>query len=369
MPKSGSLKHAPEREALERAFARAREGGLAASPPMLARERLNAIVDCAGDGSGGKGVLAVVATLLLKKFVSPKQDIRMHRADLPGGFSGRGLDEKVTTPFLKENNFPAMRSGSGWLTRSLANPAPFDLNYPGKIKPAWLKAAFLGVVDEAQSGRADAEGALAFLLARLVVQRDANTGISLGRPVNLTVAETVARLTAHFQRPHSARLPTLAIHAVYQRLTAEMRRYDGCVLLPLNPHTAADEKVGALGDVQVNDADGLPMEAVEIKHNIPLTAALVRDCRAKFQTTLVRTFYLLSTSDKIVDAAEIKAEIGNIRDNHGCQMIVNGIAPTLKYYLRLLKDTGAFVNAYVTHLEKDPAVNYALKKAWDQPGE
>lgn len=47
----------------------------------------------------------------------------------------------------------------------------------------------------------------------------------------------------------------------------------------------------------------------------------------------------------------------------------NGIAPTLKYYLRLLADAGAFVDAYVAHLESAPAVTYALKEAWNQLGD
>ena len=364
---SGRSKSDPERAALESAFARARDGAAPMLPPVL-RERLEVVLEAAESGKN-KAALAVVATLLVRKAARPEQNIRFHQAGMPGGFSGRGLDERLVTPFMKTNHFPAMISGSGWLTRSIGQPLPYNADYPGNIRPPAVKSAFLGAVDEIQSGRAGAEDALAFLLAELIARRDASAGIKLNRPVNLTVAQIIARLTAHFARPNSARLPTLAVHAVYQRLTAEMERYNGCSLLPLEPHTAADGKTGALGDVQVNDADGLPVEAVEIKHNIPLTAALVRDCRKKFQTASVRTFYLLSTSDKnIVGGEEIKAEIDDIRRNHGCQMIVNGITPTLKYYLRLLKDASAFVNAYVAHLETDPAINYALKEAWNELG-
>ena len=306
--------------------------------------------------------------MALKKAAAPAQDIRLHQKKMPGGFSGRGLDQRVTTPFLRSNDF-STRPSSGWLNRSFEQEMPYDAGYPGNISPPAVKAAFLGAVDEIQSGRANAEDVLARLLAGLIVMRDASAAVKLHRPVNLTVAQIVGRLSAHFARPNSARLPTLAVHAVYQRLTAEMRRYDGCALLGLESHTAADRKTGTLGDVQVNGPDGLPMEAVEIKHNIPLTVGLVRDSRAKFQSVSVRTFYLLSTSDKIVGAEEIDAEIADIRRNHGCEIIVNGIVPTLKYYLRMLEDARAFVDAYVSHLETDPAVNYALKEAWNQLNE
>ena len=365
---SGSRKPDPESAALKAAFARAQAGPAPALPSAM-REHLETILDAAQSGKN-KAALAVVATLLTRKAAIPEQDIRMHQAGMSGGFSGRGLDERLVTPFMKANNFPAMTSGSGWLTRSIGMPMPYGPDYRGNVRPPAVKAAFLGAVDEIQSGRVDAANALAFLLAGLIVQRDASANIKLDRPVNLTVAQIIARLTAHFAatEPGAARLPTLAIHAVYRRLTAEMRRYEGCKLEPLQPHTAADEKTGMLGDVQVTDADGRAMEAVEIKHNIPLTAALVRDCYAKFKTSSVRTFYLLSTRDEIADPEAVDRALADILRNHGCQMIVNGLVPTLKYYLRLLNDAGAFVDEYVAHLETDPAVNYALKEAWNQLG-
>ncbi len=51
-----------------------------------------------------RGVLAVLITLLARKLRTPEQDIRPHQAQLEGGFSGRGLDERVVTPFLREKS-------------------------------------------------------------------------------------------------------------------------------------------------------------------------------------------------------------------------------------------------------------------------
>ena len=47
-------------------------------------------------------------------------------------------------------------------------------------------------------------------------------------------------------------------------------------------------------------------------------------------------------------------------------MIVNGVAPTLQYYLRLIGSTREFVDAYVTNLETDPSVTYQIKQAWNE---
>ena len=358
--------NAAERAALDAAHARA----LASGAPGLqgvARGNLEVIMDAA-ERKTNKSALHVIITLALKKAAVPEQDIRQHQKELSGGFSGRGLDERVTTPFLNSHHL-SDKPSSGWLTRSFEQMMPYDNGYPGSIRPRPVKAAFLAAVGEIQSGRIAAEEALVFLLAGLIKRRDANRGILLNRPTGRPVAEVIRRLAAHFGQPNSSRLPTLAVHAAYQCLVAEMRRYDGCKLRALEPHTAADTRTGALGDVQVDDADGKPMEAVEIKHNIPLTAELVRGCRAKFEATQVRTFYLLSTKERLVNEAEIDGEIRRIQNGHGCHVIVNGVTPTLKYYLRLLANVDAFVSAYATHAEKDPAINYALKAAWNQWGE
>ena len=57
------------------------------------RDMMNVILDAACSGSQ-KSCLAVILTLLLKKIQTPDQDIRFHQKQLPGGFSGRGLDEE-----------------------------------------------------------------------------------------------------------------------------------------------------------------------------------------------------------------------------------------------------------------------------------
>lgn len=339
------------------------------TPPPSAplRDYLDVVLE---NGEKNKGVLAVLATLLLKKAASPEQDIRRHQKGMTGGFAGRGLDAETVTPFFWRNNFPAMQSGSGWLTRSLEQARPYDLEYPGKIQPPRVKSAFLGAVDRVQTGGECARTALAYLLAGLIRRRDQSDAIRLSRPTNLTIAQVVARLRRHFsfKEKGASRLPVLAVYAAYFRLAREMDRYRGCELLPLESHTAADQKTGLLGDVQVN-RDGLPMEAVEIKHGVRITPGIARDCYGKFRKTAVKTFYLLSTDSEIPKADAIAKIADRVRAEHGCQLIVNGVLETLAYYLRLMKDTSAFVDEYAGQVETDKSVNYALKMAWEAAGE
>lgn len=50
--------------------------------------------------SKNKAVLAVTCTLMYKKITDPNQDIGLHQANLPDGFSGRGLDTKIVIPLF-----------------------------------------------------------------------------------------------------------------------------------------------------------------------------------------------------------------------------------------------------------------------------
>ena len=95
-------------------------------------------------------MLAVIVTLMLKKIISPNQDIRKHQSGMQDGFSARGLDSSTVTPFLKDKDFPYMVSGAEALTRSLEQAVPYDKDYTGHIKPQRVKDAFLFLADAMQ---------------------------------------------------------------------------------------------------------------------------------------------------------------------------------------------------------------------------
>ena len=311
-----------------------------------------------------KAVLAVIVTLMLKKIISPSQDIRKHQSGMQGGFSARGLDLRTVTPFLRENNFPYMASGAGALTRSLEQAVPYDKNYTGQITPKSVKDAFLFCVDALQTKHLNPNDALIYLLKKLIGYRDLDQSIKLIRPINLSIKEMVSKINEHFIKCGSegSELPVLSIYAVYQQLTAELQRYKNCVLLDLQAHTTADSRSGFLGDIQINGPDEQPFEVVEIKHNIKLSPSLVNGCYDKFQSSPVKTYYLLSTNENLTDSEGISERILYIEKNHGCQMIVNGIQTSLKYYLRLLENPHNFLHKYVDLIEKRGSYN--VKMQW-----
>ncbi len=316
-----------------------------------------------------KAVLAVIVTLMLKKIISPDQDIRKHQARMTGGFSARGLDANVVTPFLRKQDFPYMKSGAGALTRSLEQAVPYDKNYTGKIQPKQVKDAFLSCVDALQNKNADPNDALIYLFVKLITYRDLDKSIKLNRPVNLSIKDIVSKINEHFEKcgGEGSRLPVLAIYAVYKQLVNETQRYKNCFLCELQAHNAPDSQSGFLGDIQVNDSNGNPFEVVEIKHNKKLNKDLVNECYSKFKSEPVKTYYLLSTDEELEDHELISQRILHIEKNHGCQMIVNGIQTTLKYYLRLLSEPHHFLHQYVDLVEKECSYNVKVQwqKLWD----
>ena len=317
-----------------------------------------------------KAILAVTVTSLLKKITTPSQDIRYHQSGMVGGYSGRTLDTEVVTPFLKEKNLPHM-SSSGWLTRSLEQAVPYDLNYTGSMKPKSLKKAFLSLLNGIQVEGWDPTEILKYVFLELIRQRNVNTTLELAKPRDKTIDWIVKTLMDHFNGNYgssgASRLPVLAIFAAYKQFMEEVRRYDGKTLAELKPHNSPDTRSGDVGDIQVLNENGSVFEAVEVKHNIKITVDLLETAYNKFRTQQVDRYYLLTTKhNDPIDFDGISKKIIEIKSNHGCQVIVNGVESSMKYYLRLLSNTNQFISNYVDLVKNDSSVKYDHRMKWNE---
>lgn len=317
----------------------------------------------------GKGVLAVLVTSLTHKIFDPDQDVRKHQENMSGGYSGRGVDMRDVTPFMKEKKFPAMAE-SGWLTRSLEQNYPYDLSYRGKITPSELKDAFLQILDNIETKHKDQKEYLIYLFQLLIISRDKKE-IALAKPSNIPIQTIIGFLDAHFSYKYSsrggARLPVLAVYSIYECLMAEVSRYSDKKLMPLKEHTAPDLRSGYTGDIEIQDSDGVPFEGIEIKHGIKIATQIIKDSFEKFKMYPIKRYYLLSTAG--IDESEISQitkQIDEIAKLHGCQVVVNGIIPSLQYYLRLLKEPNKFIEKYVENLKKDKSLKFEHKEAWNK---
>jgi DNA (cytosine-5)-methyltransferase 1 len=314
-----------------------------------------------------KAVLTVLVTSLVYKALHPEQDVRKHQASIDGGYSGRTFDSKNITPFMKTNKFPSMAE-SGWLTRALEQKVPYDKNYSGAITPKELKPAFLTILDNIENG-ADCQKYLSFLLQGLILQRNKQT-IDLAKPTTLSINTILDLLYNHFNGSYKAegasRLPVLAIYAAYECLIQEAKRFNNKQLLPIESHTSSDKSSGRVGDIDIIDEKNRVFEAVEVKHGIAITLQLVQDAFEKFKTTPIDRYYILSTAPPDRDEyKKIEEEIQRIKNVHGCQLIVNGTMPTIKYYLRLLDKTSEFIENYVNLIESDKSLKFEHKERWN----
>ncbi|MEN9521511.1 MAG: hypothetical protein RLZZ381_4099, partial [Cyanobacteriota bacterium] len=318
-----------------------------------------------------KGVYTVLITLLIHKIIEPTQDIRYHQSNLPGGFSGRTIDTQYITPTLKELGLPAMAE-SGWLTRSLEQPYPYNLDYNGKISNKIVKEAFLKIIDFVQNNPIQAELIAQLLIFQVIQVTQANqiSIIKLINPEKLNIVTVINCLEAHFNYKYrtfgASKLPVIAFYAIYLRLVQEVERYQGCSLKNLGSHTASDRTSKTVGDIEIFDKKKNVIEAIEIKYGKPINLQMILNSKDKILKYHPRRYYIFSTAhiDK-ADEMKIQNEIEFINRNHGCQVIVNGIIPTLKYYLRLIASVEKFVEDYSKLVEEDRELQAIHKIQWN----
>ena len=308
-----------------------------------------------------KAVLGVALTSLVYKVYEPKQDIRKHQEGMKDGYSGRTFDTKYVTPFLK-SKFPHFAMAeSAWLTRSLEQSRPFNLNFPGKIRNKVLKAAFLKTLDRVQI---DSNLASKMLVSLIGLMFDATAkDESLFAKVQVvdgatTMTVILDAISQHIRYDYgkgvvgTARLPVLAIYSVYNLLMLDVNRYSGKSLAPLESHTSPDSRSKSFGDIDVNNPDNSCFESVEIKHNKPITADMVGVVYRKIRNTEIDRYYILTTSEPNFDDHEsVKREIEKYRKILSCEIVVNGVIPSLKYYMRLINDPQNIVDEYTKWLE------------------
>jgi DNA (cytosine-5)-methyltransferase 1 len=318
-----------------------------------------------------KGVYTVLITLLIHKILEPTQDIRYHQSHMPNGFSGRTIDTQYITPTLKELGLPAMAE-SGWLTRSLEQPYPYTLDYQGKINNISVKEAFLNIIDFVENHHNLTKAITKILIYQVKENTLVNqiSIIKLVDPEKLNITTVINCLEAHFYYNYKAfgasKLPVIAFYAIYLKLVQEVERYKGCTIKNLGSHTASDLTSKTAGDIEIFDKKKQLIEAIEIKQGKPINLQMVLSAKDKILKYHPRRYYIFSSADiHKADEIKIQAEIELIIKDHGCQVIINGIIPTLKYYLRLITSVEKFVEDYSKLVEQDRELQAIHKIQWN----
>lgn len=317
-----------------------------------------------------KGLYTVLVTLLYYKYLHPEQDIRYHQAQLPNGFSGRSFDTNYVTPVLEKLGLPAMAE-SGWLTRSLEQPYPYTKDYSGKISSG-LRDPFLNTLDYIQKNPDKAIDLLRFLLRTVdeIVKEYQVTIIPLENPEKISIASIMSALEEHFLCKYAthngAKLPILAFHSIYTILISEMERYKNSKLADLSSLTACDRTNKASGDIEIFKNNKV-FESIEIKLDRKINSQILRVARDKIYKWNPARYYILSVFGiEESEKEEIYSIVEEVEKNHGCQIIINGLLPTIKYYLRLITDLKEFISLYSMAVQNDKELQKVHKLKWNE---
>ncbi len=335
---------------------------------LVSEDCLNDLKTVADNAESLKAVLGVTLTSIVYKIYKPQQDIRYHQENMPDGYSGRTFDTKFVTPFLQDKFPHFAMAESAWLTRSLEQPFPYTLEYQGKIRSKFLKSAFLSLINRLQNEESIAPKML-LVLIRLLIEKSTKYDSLLSAQDfsgDLTIGKIVEAVNQHFRHKYkvsgAARLPVLAIYAVYELLLQDVKRYDGKQLAVLESHTSPDSRSESVGDIEIVNEDQTCFEAIEIKHQKPITAGMIGIIYRKIKNKSINRYYILTTSEpNIKNQTDIIEKLSEINKFHSCQIIVNGVLPTLKYYLRLVIEPEKFIEIYTKHLDADFKSASAIK--------
>ena len=175
------------------------------------------LVKVVGKSESLKAVVTALTTCFVKKIEDPKQDIRYHKYELKNGYSGRTLDTSYITPFFKSHFRRLAMKESGWLTRSIEQPHPFTKNFPGRIRDKEVKTAFLDIVDDIETKKADSQTYLISLFILLIkstsIEQTRMDIIKIEK--GITIGSIVDALKIHFFNKYSvsgaSRLPVVAL--------------------------------------------------------------------------------------------------------------------------------------------------------------
>lgn len=349
----------------------------------IPQEILGKIDLIAQNCSKQKGVYTVLVTLLIHKTLHPQQDVRFHQENLPNGFAGRTIDTKYITPTLKSLGLPSM-SESGWLTRSLEQPFPYLIDYQGKIGGKGVKDAFLSILDfleakvKSTNQQKIAEQMTIYLLQAVVEIAKEETieipKIDDNKKSEIKINDIVSALEEHFYcktytAKGTSKLPVIAVYAIYELIIKEVNRYQNCILKPLGSHTASDRTSKSAGDIEVHYSEPPTslLEVIEIKFEKPIDKHIVAIATEKIAKFNPQRYLILSSANvKQEDVSDISRMIDEVANKYKCQIIVNGVLPTIKYYLRLVNDLSEFINDYSALIEQDCEINFEHKQKWNE---
>ncbi|MDQ7089230.1 MAG: hypothetical protein Q9M50_01080 [Methylococcales bacterium] len=210
------------------------------------------------------------------------------------------------------------------------------------------------------------------LLRQVIKAQEKNKIIitPLKNPERLTILKIIESLDTqfsyHYEDFGGSKLPVIAFYAIYQIIINEVSRYSDCELKDLGSHTASDRTSKSSGDIELFKNSVL-FESIEIKLDKEIDANILRIAEEKIIRYNPQRYYILSYFPaKKSEINQINEVIERVKEKHGCQIVINGVLPTLKYYLRLVSDLNLFITLYSSLIQDDSELKACHKEKWNE---
>jgi DNA (cytosine-5)-methyltransferase 1 len=319
-----------------------------------------------------KSLVSALITSCVEKIINPNQDIRYHRTDFKNGYSARGLDTKITTPFFKKYFPKYANKESAFLTLAIRERIAWTKKTGKslKIRNETVKTAFLTLLDAVENQTIKPQDVIVYTFIKLyelslqqkIIFDDTIETVKFLPVVNINTVLTM--LDEHLETKQSSRLPVIAIYSIYEELFKYFDTYKNKILCKLNVHKSSDKH--GYGDIEIWNQDNTPFEIIEIKHNILIDRNLIFDIAKKSENTNIKRYYILTTAkDNFLSSEEyeyINKFILKIRNDTGMDIIANGIRYSLKYYLRFIDDCRDFIKSYTKNLIEDAKISTEIQE-------
>lgn len=323
-----------------------------------------------------RACVRVLLACSLAKVYRSDLDIRKPYTEIgtTDSYSGRSYDEQFITAFINKYSLPC-NSTTAFLTPALRNRNVVltpEVNLMGR--PPKLYQAMLRLLGDVHEQLIDASSLLAETVRWLVVIREQNyrqlEALLASLRANeeagampLSVEGIVKLIGQHLLSEQASRLPVLVVAAIYKAASENL----GERVLPLLPHSAADEQTGALGDLEITLLDD---HNVITAYEMKFKRVTIEDINRALQKlngsgTRIANYIFITTEliEESVEhyAASLYAKTG------GIEIAVLDCLSFLRHFLHLFHRLRVqFLEEYQTLLLTEPesAVRQSLKEAF-----
>jgi len=322
-----------------------------------------------------RACVRLLLAALLAKVHRPEIDIRKPYTEIggPDTYSGRAYDEKYISEFIREHDLPCNPT-TAFLTPAFRNrniPLTPDLELEGRPKELYKKT--LQLLTDVHESKVSAEDLLAETIRCLLILRNQRrqqlemllSGFETHEDkIPLSSENIVTLIQQHLNCPRSSRLPVLVIAAAYKAAEKHL----GERVLPLKPHTAADEQTGALGDLEITliDDDNV-ITSYEMKTRRVTIGDIDRALQKVSSSGKKIDNYIFITTEPI-DEEEVQDYAKSLYEKTGgIEFVILDCINFLRHFLHLFHRLRIqFLDEYQKLVLKEPesAVRQELKQAF-----